>query len=214
MHLGSQSPKVWLVDVKSKEYTTVVDKFLKTWMKNSSPAEHDIKAVFFIDAARIHKRFVQYSSGLPSPNTVEVFHGTVLKCNITTSQTLCSNVSCSICGICQNGFQSRTVRQHVPFQRLGSAFYFGFNSSKCYEYSEGVGGFRGMLLCEVAQGNTFKATGDMTNLTGPPSRHDSVSAIPGTHSGMNYPEVAVYREDAVHPKYVIIYQKDGEKLLL
>ena len=71
-----------------------------------------------------------------------------------------------------------------------------------------------MLLCEVAQGNTFKATGDMTNLTGPPSRHDSVSAIPGTHRGMNYPEVAVYREDAVYPKYVIIYQKDGEKLLL
>ena len=50
----------------------------------------------------------------------------------------------------------------------------------------------------------------MTSLTSPPSGYDSMSASPAHHHGMNYPEVAVYCEEAVMPRYIIVYQHEGE----
>ena len=60
---------------------------------------------------------------------------------------------------------------------------------------------------------------DEPNRQAPPPGYDSVYGQKGTHHGgigsLNYDEIAIYGiSQAILPKYVIVYSKDGEKLLL
>ena len=188
---------------------------MSSWTKKAPPPQSSIRAVFYIDSVKIEKRYMEYKNGLQGgANERQLFHGAPLKCNITSTQALCSSSSCAVCGVSRSGFKSCKIATHVQFQRIGRAFYFAPNSSKCHEYTEGANGYRALLLCDVAQGQVYMATGDMTSLTSPPSGHDSVSASPSHHRGMNYPEVAVYQEAAVMPRYIVVYQHEGEILLL
>lgn len=212
---GVDTCRIWLIAPGSKEHSTVTSQFMSSWTKKSPPPQSCFKAVFSIDSVRIEKRYSEYKRRLQgNPNEQKLFHGAPLKCNITATQTLCSSSSCAVCGVSRVGFKSSKIATHVQFQRIGKAFYFAPNSSKCHEYTEGTNGCRALLLCDVAQGRMYMATSDMTSLTSPPSGYDSVSASPTRHSGMNFPEVAVYHEEAVMPRYIIVYQHDGERLLL
>ena len=208
---GVDTCRIWLLVPGSKEHSTATSLFMSSWTKKSPPLQSCFKAVFRIDSVRIEKRYAEYKRRLRGgANEQQLFHGAPLKCNITTTQALCSNSSCSVCGVSRVGFKCSKIATHVQFQRVGRAFYFAPNSSKCHEYTEGANGCRALLLCDVAQGQVYMAKSDMTSLTSPPSGYDSVSASPAHHHGMNYPEVAVYCEEAVMPRYIIVYQHEGE----
>ena len=85
--------------------------------------------------------------------------------------------------------------------------YLAPNSSKCHEYTQGCNGYRALILCDVAPGRKYIETHDQTKLKAPPPGYDSVY---GQHGGrLNYDEIVLYNEDAILPKYVIMYQKDG-----
>lgn len=213
--LGVETCCIWPLAPGSQEYSTVTSQFMSSWTKKSPPPQSCFRAVFYIDSVKIEKRYTEYQSTLQGgANEMQLFHGAPLRCNITSTKALCTSSSCAVCGVSRAGFKSHKIATHVQFQRIGRAFYFAPNSSKCHEYTEGANGCRALLLCDVAQGRVHMATADMTSLTSPPSGYDSVSASPSHHRGMNYPEVAVYQEAAVMPRYIVVYQHEGEKLLL
>ena len=195
----------------------IVKAFLTTWTKNPErkPKPTDIKAVFRIDNPTLKSRFDQYCARLSSSNVSWHYHGTSIKCCLLQSQTLCSAPNCGICGISGVGFDKARIGTHVNwFQRFGKAFCLAPNSSKCHEYTLGFGGVRALLYCQVALGNPHYTTCDMATCQSPPPRYDSVYGRAGTHcsnkGNLNYDEVAIYGvSEAILPRYIIIYQKDG-----
>ena len=64
-----------------------------------------------------------------------------------------------------------------------------------------------MLLCDVCPGNKYRLETNSQRRTGPPPGYDSVYGQVG--SKLNYPEIVVYEPDAVIPRFIILYQKDG-----
>lgn len=62
-----------------------------------------------------------------------------------------------------------------------------------------------MLHCEVAVGRTYKTKDNMTDLKGaPPAGYDSVHGQTG--AVLNFDEVVVYKDEAVIPRFVLIYE--------
>ena len=47
------------------------------------------------------------------------------------------------------------------------------------------------------------------NLLNPPSGYDSIHGKSGSGSVLNYDEIVIYNPDAILPRYIILYQKDG-----
>ena len=64
-----------------------------------------------------------------------------------------------------------------------------------------------MLLCDVLPGRKYSVQTNAPSLTDAPAGYDSVCGQVG--SKLNFPEIAIYRPEAVLPQYIIIYQKDG-----
>jgi hypothetical protein len=203
----------------SQERNRAVETFLDTWAKGTPPDEDDVKVVYSIQNSTLQTNFETYCQNLTSSNIANFYHGTVVKCSLQGTGAFCSNGSCGVCGISQQGFSPGKRGKHVDwFKRFGHAYYLAPNSSKCHEYSEGYGQCRALLYCQVAQGNRYMAETNMAHLKAPPSGYDCVYGQPGIHrargGNLNYAEVAVYNNNAILPKYVIFYEKDGVKLKL
>ena len=200
----------------------IVQAFLKTWTKNPErkPKPTDIKAVFRIDNPTLKSRFDQYCARLSYSNVSWHYHGTSIKCHLLQSKTFCSDTNCGICGISGVGFDKARIGTHFNwFQRFGKAFCLAPNSSKCHEYTLGYGAVRALLYCQVALGNPHYTKCDMPTCHSPPHRYDSVYGRAGTHrsskGNLNYDEVALYGvSEAILPRYIIVYQKDGINGLL
>ena len=200
----------------------IVQAFLTNWTKNpqEKPQPADIKGVFRIDNPALKSRFDQYCATLPSPNVGWHYHGTAIKCNLLQSQTFCSDTTCGVCGISGVGFDKARIGTHVNwFQRFGRAFCLAPNSSKCHEYTLGFGRVRALLYCQVALGNPYDTPSDLENYQSPPPGYNSVYGRAGKHHGrkgsLNYDEVAIYGvSEAILPKYIVVYQKDGINGLL
>ena len=198
----------------------IVQYFLEKWTKNleTKPQRTDIKGVFRIDNPTLKGRFDQYCVSLPSPNVSWHYHGTSIKCDLIQSKTFCSDTNCGICRISGVGFDMARIGTHVQFQRFGKAFYLAPNSSKCHEYTLGIGSLRALLYCQVALGNPYYTTCDMEGYQSPPPGYNSVYGQAGTHrsskGNLNNDEVAIYVSEAILPRYIIVYQKDGVSGLL
>ena len=137
------------------------------------------------------------------------FHGTsVCELVTTTSGQLCNNLECGICGIAANGANMQLAGKYYPEkQRFGRGFYLAPHSSKSDEYtSPNRCGYRAMLLCDVLLGRQHDIyEGDSEDIKGPSPHSDSIVVHPNR---FNLPEVVVFDERAVLPRYIIIYQKD------
>ena len=167
--------------------------------------------IFEVICKNVEKRWSSYSATLAqqgSPTNVEQhYHGTIIKCNLAVTRNLCTDSGCGICGISQKGFRKKRIGKNISFKRFGHGFYLAPNSSKCHDYTQGSHTHRAMLLCDVLPGNKHVVTTDQTHLTAPPRGYDSVYGQTG--SRLNYPEIVLYDEEAILPRYIIAYQKDG-----
>ena len=115
------------------------------------------------------------------------------------------------CGISIHGRKSGTkfIGTNIPkFKRFGHGFYLAPHSSKCHDYTRGSHTHRAMLLCDVLPGKKHVVTTDQTHLTAPPQGYDSVYGQPAPGC-LNYPEIVLFDEASILPRYVIMYQKDG-----
>ena len=200
----------------------IVQAFLTKWTKNPGrkPSPSDIKGVFRIDNPTLKSKFEQYCASLSSSNVSWHYHGTSIRCDLLQSRTFCSDPNCGICGISGVGFDKARIGTHVNwFQRFGKAFCLAPNSSKCHEYTLGFGGVRALLYCQVAHGNPYYTTHDMQDSQSAPPGYNSVYGQAGSHrsnkGSLNYDEVAIYGvSEAILPRYIVVYQKDGTGGLL
>ena len=193
------------------EYRAASEKFKSAWQKGVAPAVHRIISV---KNASLERQWRAYQQSLRDQTVEEHYHGTSLSCNISSSLSPCSDGNCGICGISCAGLDPRCIGKNINFQRFGKGFYLAPHSSKCHDYTEGVHayGYRAMLLCDVCPGRKYRLETNSQHRTGPPPGCDSVYGQVG--SKLNYPEIVVYRPEAVMPRFIIIYQKDGTNHLL
>ena len=210
--------------------------FDSTWQAaiNQDGKKHPIGAIrtiFAIESPQLFARYDAYKASLGVPaNEAHVFHGTVIKCNIMASKSLCSTQGCGACGISQTGFRIDLAGSKISFKRFGDGAYFAPHASKWYvvlcmlssptiltnplvfcshDYTIGAPGtdVRAILLCSVAKGREHLTSQDMPHLkAAPPGCHSVMGTAGGT---LNFPELVVYRGDAALPRYIIVYNKDG-----
>ena len=198
-------------NTSSPNYVTVVSQFQNNWAKGKGTCP-GVDHIFEIVSKSVEKKWKSYKDALAqagSPTTVEQhYHGTIIKCDLAGTKSLCADSSCAICGISKVGFKKNLIGTNIPkFKRFGQGFYLSPNSSKSHDYTQGSHTHRAMLLCDVLPGKKHLVTTDQTHLTAPPQGYDSVYGQPG--GSLNYPEIVLYDEASILPHYVIMYQKDG-----
>ena len=193
-----------VVAAGSQEFKIISGKFQKAWAKGSCPP---VSFIFIINNRQLQQRWSAYQQELSIQTVEEHYHGTVLKCNITTSNTLCNDSDCGICGISRTGFDRRCIHKSMNFQRFGYGIYVAPNSSKCHDYTRGAYGYRAMLLCDLCPGRKYVKTNTYEKLQWPPLGYDSVHGQAGSTSVLNYDEAVIYNPDAILPRYIILYQK-------
>lgn len=193
-----------------QEFTEVSRWFQKQWAKRKGPCP-PLSFIFSISNGQLEQRWRVYQQRLSEKTVEKHFHGTKLNCNITTSETTCNDQDCGICGISRTGLDRRCIQKNIPFQRFGHGFYVAPNSSKCHDYTQGVGafGYRAMFLCDVCPGKKYRKKRDDESLTGPPKGYDSVHGMGGSGSTLNYDEIVIYDPDSVLPRYILVYRRDG-----
>lgn len=185
---------------------TVSQNFEQQWTKGACPK---LEYVYAVTNTKLSQRWSAYQQSLKVKTVEKHYHGTKLACCITVTQTLCNDRDCGICGIATIGLDRRYVWKNINFQRFGHGFYLAPNPSKCHDYTQGYGGYRAMLLCDICPGNKYKQTTNDISLGGPPDGYDSVYGVSGVE--LNHDEIVVYNPDAVMPRYIIVYQRDGIK---
>ena len=190
-----------------QELTIIKGKFQQKWAsgKGACPA---ISFVFTVTNQKLTQRWQAYRSKLQKNGVEEYYHGTKITCNITAVNTLCNDEHCGVCGISRIGLDRRCIQKNISFQRFGHGFYLAPNSSKCHDYTQGRHGYRAMILFEVCPGNKYCVKKTDTSFKSPPQGFDSVYGQAGV--SLNYEELVVYNPDAALPKYIIVYQRDGE----
>lgn len=193
------------------DYLRISAKFRQDWADGKgNPGE--VKAIYMIENPALKRSWARYRQSLPSyyQQTEEHYHGTKIMCNITSNNDLCCALECSVCRIVERGFDEQKIRTNIPnFQRFGRGFYLAPKSSKCHDYTQGnpTYNYRALLLCDVSPGNKYPLTRDDRSLNGPPASYHSIHGQAG--GSLNYDEVVLPRADAILPKFVIIYRKDG-----
>lgn len=185
-------------------FSRIAGKFTSAWQKGVPPIVHQI---FEVKNESQERKWRTYRQRLSDKTIEEHFHGTKLSCNIAAIQAPCSDGNCGICGISCSGLDRTCIRKNIDFQRFGQGFYLAPHSSKCHDYTEGAHSYRAMLLCDVCPGKKYRLETNSQHRRGPPPGYDSVYGQVG--SKLNYPEIVVYEPDAVIPRFIILYQKDG-----
>ena len=185
-------------------FRQVSQKFTSSWntRKGSCPK---VDFIYVVSNSALTARWTAYRQKLSVQTVEEYYHGTKLTCDL--SSLPCTDQECGACGISNTGLDRRCIRKNINFQRFGHGFYLAPNSSKCHDYTQGAHGYRAMLLCDVCPGNKYNLQRDDVTLKGPPSGYDCVFGQPG--GNLNYAEIVIYNPDAMVPRYIIVYQRDG-----
>lgn len=156
-----------------------------------------------------YKLSIERKRNIPGGNSRRRWHGTVRACRLgddDSQRTLCTNRSCSLCRIIESSFKLAQFGQRTNYGRFGAGIYTSATSSKANDYvsEQGASPYRSMLLNDVVIGNAIKLFTDNSSLREPPAGYDSVIGEPG-HS-LNYDEAIVYKNEAIRPLFLIIYQ--------
>ncbi|CAG8755248.1 13056_t:CDS:2, partial [Dentiscutata erythropus] len=123
---------------------------------------------------------------------------------------VCKNKLCSVCGIIRNGYKLKFVSTGRGTSRFGKGIYFSRTSSKCDDYNGSPKyfkriGYKVMIVNSVVIGKGYKIAADDTTLTSPPYGFDSILGEPSKNRKLKYDELAIYREEAIRPQYLIVY---------
>lgn len=164
-----------------------------------------IDSVYAITNSTLEQKWNMYGRKVLVKDVEEYYHGTMLACNIKRSSTLCNKGECGICGIANEGLDKNCISRD-SFQRFGPGFYLAPNSSKAHDYTRTCNSqvYKAMLLCDVYPGIKHQFLRNKRQLKGPPPGCNSVYGQIG--EDLNYPELVVYDEDAVMPRYIIVYR--------
>ena len=187
----------------SAPYREIPSHFQTAWAIRKSLCP-EIEYVFKVVNRKLQRRWEAYQQTLECKDIEQHYHGTRLKCDILNNKRLCQDKSCSICNIAQKGFDKEKIGSNIDFQRFGHGIYLAPNSSKCHDYTQGSHGCRAMLLCDVCPGKKCHLFNRSSRL---PPGYDSFYGMVGGE--LNYKEITVFNPDAILPRYIIVYKRDG-----
>lgn len=194
------------------EFDHIKMKFKQDWAEAKGAAP-EVKAVFVIINEVLKTKWMTYKRSLSFQGVEEHYHGTKLVCDITSNKDLCSSYSCNTCKIVDSGFSTSRIGTNISrFQRFGRGFYLAPNSSKCHDYTEGAFNLRALIVCDVCPGRKYPMTTNDTSRDGPPVGYDSIHGKTG--GNLNYEEIVLPKPEAILPKYIVLYQKDGTHKLI
>lgn len=218
-------PHLAALDSTHPMYTTITQLFSKGWSHDTPvPVIEKIYAVVAPEnrhnAYRAYRNRIELKrkyipKGSKPGNEQWRWHGTFCGCSITTytsTGSICSERSCSLCGIIRNSYDISWSGQ--KWGRYGRGIYTTCTSSKAADYARTppTNPLKALILNDVVIGKGAEIAGDMPNMTEPPSGYDSVLAVPskrlhrgGAPRGLNYDETVVYNNSAIRPMYIILY---------
>ncbi|CAL1710597.1 unnamed protein product [Somion occarium] len=211
------APAILELDGEDADRQSVHQQFTSKWAHTTMvPSIWKIFAAKDIyDTIDRYKLEVERRTGLEGGNSLRRWHGTVRTCRLGDEEdkhSFCSDPACSLCLIIQTSFKKANYGQRTNFGRFGQGIYTSATSSKANDYVAQVSPspYRAMLLNDVVLGKTKKLTTSDPNLTKPPNGYDSVVGEPG--GDLNYDECIVYRNDAIRPIFLVIYDPQATHL--
>ncbi|KAI0688515.1 hypothetical protein BC835DRAFT_308291 [Cytidiella melzeri] len=195
-------------------FEDVKQQFIRQW-KHRTPVPGVIKVWRIIGLKPLYDDFANYklsvemNRNLPGGNCKRRWHGTVRACRIGDDEnqnTICMEQTCSLCRIIETSFRLAKFGKRTNYGRFGQGIYTSATSSKANAYVKQLGqsSHRAMLLSDVVLGNAKKLYVDDSSLKQAPEGFDSVIGEPG-HS-LNYDEAIVYKNEAIRPLFLVIYQ--------
>lgn len=209
------APTILPVNEENSAYRKVADQFIEQWKHpTSKPTVVQIWKIYgdkeSNDKFARYKLDVERRTNEPGGNTRRRWHGTIRACRLGDEnfRQFCTNRPCSLCDIIRSSFKLAKAGARTNFGRFGAGIYTSATSSKANDYVEEVGGspHKAILMSNVVMGIPIKLTTNQPNLTQPPTGYDSVVGEPG--GDLNYDESIVYNNDAIRPRYLVIYDHD------
>ncbi|KIO25036.1 hypothetical protein M407DRAFT_76192, partial [Tulasnella calospora MUT 4182] len=158
-----------------------------------------------------------------------VFHGTPRHCSLGERDSctdLCSKSLCSLCGVLRESFSVARAGTAPDrnFLRFGHGIYTTNVSSKADDYTNDLphSSNRVLVVAKVLLGRASVLHRNAKTLLVPPAGFDSVRGVVlSPHNAqhaqvlgevgvdLNYDEQVLYRDDAIRPAYVIIYEPES-----
>ncbi|KAG9041085.1 hypothetical protein FS842_002728, partial [Serendipita sp. 407] len=210
-------------------YQSIAALFAKSWSHATPvPVVEKIFAIISPDAQvrpyrlyrdQIESKHKFTDKKLRPGNEQPRWHGTLCTCGLTATNSngiLCTSPGCSLCNIIRVSYDISYAG--IKWGRYGKGIYSTCTSSKASDYSKNAisSPLKAVLLNEVVIGKGIIMSTDSPGLSGPPAGYDSVLAVPrkrlrrgGPPAGLNYDETIVYRNDAIKPVYLVLYQIDS-----
>ncbi|KNZ77577.1 hypothetical protein J132_05111, partial [Termitomyces sp. J132] len=147
------------------------------------------------------------ASGMSAGNENRRWHGTRRECTVGDdgNTTLCNSSTCPLCSIIQTSYDVGKCKAGSSFERFGAGIYTSSTSSKSHDYAKNgsKSPLKAILLNKVVVGNGYKLRTGNSNLKAPPSGFDSV--LGETGKDLNYDELVIYRNDAIRPSFLVLY---------
>ena len=215
MYTGIDDNPVKIRVATGEEILEVSQKFQCKWSSEKGLCPK-IRKIFSVINRGLRQRWESYKRTLNHQKVEEHYHGTKLACNINSNQGLCTSHKCGICGISRIGFDEQRFGTNIKFRRFGNGFYLAPNSSKCHDYTAGdiTSGCRAMLLCDVCPGRKYCLKKTSVNMDGPPKDQGYGCIYGQAGEDLNFDEIVLRDSEAILPRYIIVYQKDGIRKLI
>ncbi|KAI0440355.1 hypothetical protein F4803DRAFT_527774 [Xylaria telfairii] len=203
-----QMYRVYDSDPKYKKYET---QFNSGWTHQGKSAK--IQRIYLandydINRAYRGKRFNKYRG---NARYKTYFHGTQRACRIGRRGNrleFCKKPECRLCGVLWHSFDVQYTGSTCMF---GKGIYTTPSSSKADIYAKNYYPFsqrHAILICRVISNHPQNLGVADHSLTSPAPGYDSVRGLTVAEGGtLNFPEVVVYRNDAIVPVGVIFYTR-------
>ncbi|KAF7328250.1 ADP-ribosylation [Mycena venus] len=181
------SRQLQLLPSSHQFFQNVAFQFTKSWCHTGTPVPK-VRYIFSINPStaaseKAHKNYEKLFG-----NTQWMWHATTRECLLGDDgrrTRLCSGANCSLCKIVKEGYKKKYARKTGMNLRSSS--------------------FNTILLNTVVVGKPFLTNQAHNGQKKPPKGYHSICGLPGSGSALNFEETCVYDDDAVRPRYLLLF---------
>ncbi|GJE87858.1 hypothetical protein PsYK624_039420 [Phanerochaete sordida] len=193
-----------------EEFQEISVFFRAMWKHQNKPKPSTLAKLYRVHSDAAHlARFQAYKTA--TGNARKRWHGTRRTCRVGDDAArlgCCRDAQCATCQILQHAFRLPPARGgRTGFHRFGRGLYTSATTSKAADYATSTARsspYVALILCEVVMGRVYPMAVDARSGAQVPGGYDSVVGVPGVT--LNYDEAVVYREDAIRPEYLVLFE--------
>lgn len=213
-----RSPAIIEIVEENETFKSVSQQFKRSWRHTTTCPK--VRSIYkIVSTQKILDKYDAYRDAVearghftavnrPPGNENRRWHGTRRRCTLGDKgcTTFCSDLQCSLCCIIRTSFDLAHFGKKTSWGRFGPGIYTSSTSSKANDYSstDSSSPLKAILLNKVVVGKGYKILHDNPSMSAPPAGYDSVLAEVG--GSLNYDELIVYKNDAVRPSYLVMYE--------